>query len=195
MRCRDFSTTTVQYMYHFEIESRIESHFSLFFFRLRPASNTQQVPTTNTMRCCRLSKTSFLFRLRVYCSLVILTGISSLLMGLGIMDVNPNLAVAAGTVLGFLPHRLFYLFLGLSKIYGVLGLWGHGEFSWKLSFVALGTPATCAVYAHTLLEEGLPAVFAGSNVVGLALLYLFDTPPGGNSSPGKKNGVLDKENS
>lgn len=111
------------------------------------------------------------------------------------MDVNPNLAVAAGTVLGFQPYRFFYLFLGLSKIYGVLGLWGHGEFSWKLSYVALGTPATCAVYAHISLEEGLPAVFAGSNVAGLALLYFFDTPPGGNSRPDKKRGVVNRETS
>ena len=117
-----------------------------------------------------------LLLLRIYSSLVILTGVAALLMGLGIMDVNPNLEVAAATVLGRIPYRVFFVFLGLSKILGVLGLWGKGIFSWQLSFVALGTPAMCGLYAHIVLEEGLQGIFAGSYLAALSLLYHLEKP-------------------
>ena len=96
-----------------------------------------------------------------------------LAMGLGITDVDPDLEGVAAAVLGSVPPKAFFIFLGGSKVLGVLGLWGKGIFSKPLSFIALGTPALCAVYGHTKVDDG-KAIFAASYLVILCALGFME---------------------
>lgn len=105
-------------------------------------------------------------------------------MGVGALDIDPDLEHIAATVLGSAPHKAFFIFLGGSKLLGALGLWGQGIFSKQLSYVALGTPAACAIYGHAKVDDG-KAIFAAGYLVALSALIFLENKP--SSFPDNSN--------
>lgn len=120
--------------------------------------------------------------LRTLSSFPMLTGVGLVAIGLGVVEMEPDLENVAAAVLGSPPHLFFYVFLGSSKILGTLGLWGQGVFSKPLSMVALGTPAACAVYGHSQLGETEKTILAVSYLVILSALGFLENQAKSSSS-------------
>jgi len=105
---------------------------------------------------------------------MIITGFAALSMGIGLIELNPNLDVVVALILGREPYQFFYMVLGLAIILSVLGLWGRAVLPMNVSIVLLIIQAVCAFYAHIKLEESGQTFFAGSHVVVLSFLYLLE---------------------
>jgi hypothetical protein len=115
--------------------------------------------------------------IRSVSSLVSLPGLGMIAMGLGVVDVDPEMWAVATAVLGpaLVPAKPFLLVLGSSKVMGVLGLWGLGFFSKMLSYAACAIPALCAVYGHAQLGEMDKAGAAGFYIAILSTLYYLES--------------------
>jgi hypothetical protein len=120
---------------------------------------------------------SLIVVIRSLSSLLSLPGLGMIAMGLGVVKVDPEMWAVATAVLGpaLVPAKPFLLFLGGSKVMGVLGLWGIGLFSKTLSYAACAIPALCALYGHAQLGEMDKAGAAGFYIVILSTLYYLES--------------------
>lgn len=115
--------------------------------------------------------------LRSISSVGLVTGTGAIAMGLGVIDVDPGMWAVATQVIGpnLIPAKPFLLFLGTSKVFGALGLWGYGLFPKALAYAACAIPPICAIYGHAKLGETDKATGAGIYLVILSALYYMES--------------------
>lgn len=119
---------------------------------------------------------SLLVVLRSLCSLSFLSGSAITAMGLGVIPIDDKMWECATKVIGenTVPAQPFMIFLGVSKILGVLGLWNKGPFARKTLVIrgALGLPPLCAIFGH-YLQGDTPGTIAASVYLCLFAVYQF----------------------
>lgn len=97
-------------------------------------------------------------------------------MGLGIIPPDEGVTAVANVFvepLG-LALRPFFVFLGVSKILGVLSIWGKGPLNKKFGIAGLMCSASCAAYGHFRVGDSiLPPLFM---LVLLSALAVLDAP-------------------
>lgn len=113
--------------------------------------------------------------LKYFASAAALAGAGYVAMGFGLIDVDPDAQAVAHAVLFKyvdIPVKPFFVFLGGSKVLGVLGLWGYGPFSGSgaLTYASLLLPAACATVGHYLVDDP-PMKTAAAGLYVVALLY------------------------
>jgi hypothetical protein len=124
--------------------------------------------------------------LRSLSSMVALSGVAVIAMGLGVIDVDEGMWQCATAVIGpdLVPAKPFLLVLGSSKVLGALGLWGYGLFGKQLGYAACAIPPMCAVYGHSQLGEMNEAGAAGLYLIFVSSLYFVEKS---KKSSGKKD--------
>jgi hypothetical protein len=118
--------------------------------------------------------------LRLLASPVALVGTAMIFMGVGVLPVDPDLWAVAQACIGkgTIKAAPFFITLGFCKIMGVAGLWGYGIFPKKVAYAACGIPAMCAVYGHTMIEDG-KNVGAGIYLLILGVASYLEGKQGG----------------
>lgn len=107
---------------------------------------------------------SLLLVLKGVSSVPFLSGAAITAMGLGVLPVDDSMWAVATQVIGkdTVSAQPFFVFLGVSKLLGVLGLWDKGPFAGHSLAVrcAVGIPPLCGAYGHYRLGETAQTIAA-----------------------------------
>ena len=120
--------------------------------------------------------------IKVLATIVVLPGLFTALMGLGVAPVDEKMAAMAAPFIEPLeiPTKPFFCFLGTCKILGGLSLWGIGPMPEIVGRIGLIVAASCGAYGHMVVGDVPlpPIIYAGM----VASLFVLDK----STSKGKK---------